>query len=313
MQKRGAIVRVVVTGSAGFIGRHLITRLVSQGHQVTGLDRQPSAGDGLHQYLRCELTELGDEAREPLTCANAVIHLAGCPGVRDTAPHVEARRYRDNVAAVREVLSIVPTGVPVVVASSSSVYGGSLAGRPSAEHDVLAPRGGYARSKVMAEELCNKANKRGARVTVVRPFTVVGEGQRRDMALHRWLVAALNGQPLTILGPLDRTRDLADVHDVTNALINLVEAAPGEVVNLGSGHPTSLTAMVRTVGEVTHTTPILRRVPASLDEVPHTLADVRKMVQITRRHPATDLHDVVTRMYHDVQRREATPRVRRRD
>ena len=133
--------------------------------------------------------ELVDAAFET---ADAVLHLAGCPGVRDDTPDVGRRRARDNVAVTGRVLAAVPAHVPVVVASSSSVYGGS-AGAPSEERDAVSPRGGYARSKVAVEQLCARRAAAGGQVTVVRPFTVVGEGQRPDMAVSRWIAAAEAG------------------------------------------------------------------------------------------------------------------------
>ena len=300
--------RVVVTGSAGFIGRHLVTRLLSKGHEVTGLDRAVPDDDGTYEQVRCELTHPGVRAASALRRAEAVIHLAGCPGVRDLAPDVEGRRYRDNVAALRTVLTLVPGSSSLVVASSSSVYGGSRRGRPSAEDDALAPRGGYARSKVLAESLCRAAQRRGALVTVVRPFTVVGEGQRADMALHRWVSAARAGEPLSVIGSPQRTRDLTDVRDVVRALADLAAAAPGGVVNLGSGRAVSLAAMVDAVGAVTGTTPVVRRLPAAADEVPDTLADVRRLVQLTGTRPVTDLLDVVTRVHDDLVLRDLPAR-----
>jgi nucleoside-diphosphate-sugar epimerase len=291
-------VRVVVTGSTGFLGRHLVTSLHAHGHSVTGLDRRAAAHEVGH-FVGVELTALCRDARRALREADAVVHLAGCPGVRDTTADVGRRRYRDNVGSLRSVLGAVPVGVPLVVASSSSVYGGSVGGRASAENDALAPRGGYARSKVLAEALCADAARRGAEVTVVRPFTVVGEGQRPDMALHRWVGAALRGEPLTVLGSLDRTRDLTDVRCVVAALAALAAISPGGAVNLGTGRPVTLREMVEAVGVVTGAEPSVREVAADPDEVPDTRADVSRLVQLTGVQPVTDLLDVVGRVRDD--------------
>jgi nucleoside-diphosphate-sugar epimerase len=138
---------VVVTGAAGFIGAHLVRLLAARGHQVVTIDRRPDAPAGASVHLVADLPDDDPDGgvADALRGAEAVFHLAGRAGVRDATPDRERLRYRDNVLAAERVLGTVPPGVPVVVASSSSVYGGALhAGRlrPSAEADRLQPRGG---------------------------------------------------------------------------------------------------------------------------------------------------------------------------
>ena len=145
-----------------------------------------------------------------LRVADAVFHLAGRPGVREAGPAAEAARARDNVAATAAVLRQVPRATPLVVASSSSVYGGA-AGRPSREE-----RPAPAARRVRAQQgggraLCAARHAAGGAVAVVRPFTVAGEGQRPDMALARWIAAVRAGRPVRVLGSPARTRDVTDV------------------------------------------------------------------------------------------------------
>ena len=153
-----------------------------------------------------------------LCSATAVIHLAGAGGVRSDVPAVARRRRRDNVLAARSVLALTPPRVPVIVTSSSSVYGGCQPPHRNHEDDRLRPRGGYATSKVAVEQECQRRAASGGLVTVVRPFTVIGAGQRADMALSQWVAQALDGQPLTVFGAIDRTRDLTDAADAARAL-----------------------------------------------------------------------------------------------
>jgi nucleoside-diphosphate-sugar epimerase len=290
-------VTVVVTGSAGFVGRALVAELVSRGRPVVGVDRNPTVGGSSHLVLTGDLLDRDEMVDAALDTAQAVVHLAGCPGVRDVAPDVEHRRRRDNVAATARVLAAVPAHVPVVVASSSSVYGGSR-GRPSREGDPLSPRGGYARSKVDVERLCAGRAAAGGRVTVVRPFTVVGEGQRPDMAVSRWLDAAESGLPLPVYGTLDRTRDLTDVRDVARVLATLVE--PGRapttgVLNIGTGRPHTLAELVDAVAAATGTSVRTALTPAAAVEPADTWADTRALRGAVGFVPRTDLHDVVAR------------------
>ncbi|MBW3659848.1 MAG: NAD(P)-dependent oxidoreductase, partial [Actinobacteria bacterium] len=117
---------VVVTGAAGFIGRAVVAALRDRGRDVVGIDRRtwaPSAGE---RVIRASLEDGGPDVRDALLDADAVIHLAGCPGVRDLTADIALRRHRDNVLAGEIVLTQVPLATPVVVTSSSSVYGGSV-------------------------------------------------------------------------------------------------------------------------------------------------------------------------------------------
>ena len=225
---------VVVTGAAGFLGRALVASLVTDGIPVLAIDRRPPpAGPGITP-LRADLLDRDPAVTDALRGADAVFHLAGRSGVRDTGPVADAARIRDNVHATAAVLAAVPAGRPLVVTSSSSVYGGAAA-RPSRESDPLHPLGAYARSKAAVELLCA-----GRPVAVLRPFTVVGEGQRPDMALARWIAAVRAGEPITILGSLGRTRDVTDVRDVIRAARLAAERGLVGPLNVGTGRPRTL-------------------------------------------------------------------------
>jgi nucleoside-diphosphate-sugar epimerase len=166
-------------------------------------------------------------------------------------PGVDGLRYRDNVLAAERVLRAVPPSVPVVVASSSSVYGGALHGgrlHPSRESDPLRPCGGYARSKVELERRCWQRAAAGGLVAVARPFTVAGERQRPDMAIARRLAAVRGGQPIRILGDPNRTRDVTDVGDVAFGLLGMAARAVTGPVNLGTGVGHRLAEIASAVG-----------------------------------------------------------------
>jgi len=280
---------VVVTGSAGFVGAAVVRALRRAGHDCVGLDRRP--GDGLTTDLVADLLEQDPAADAALREAAGVVHLAARAGVRDAEPGIDAARRRDNVEATDRVLALVPPDRPLVVTSSSSVYGGAH-GHPCRETDPLQPRGGYARSKVEVEQLCAR---RGGAVVVVRPFTVLGEGQRPDMALARWAEQARAGRPLTVLGSLDRTRDVTDVRTVAAVLVRLLELGGQGTVNVGSGRPRSLAALVAAVARAVGTAVEVAVQPATVEEPPDTLADVRRLHRLVGRCAPLDLDDAVGR------------------
>lgn len=295
----GVAVSVVITGSAGFIGRTLVARLRADGQPVVAIDRaldgsSAPAVDGV-TVLTADLLDADPLVETALREADAVVHLAGCSGVRDTTPGIEHRRRRDNVHATRRVAQLVPLDVPLLVTSSSSVYGGARFGRASRESDPLHPHGGYARSKVGAEDVCAQRAAAGGHVLVARPFTVVGEGQRPDMALSRWAAAALAGDPLRIFGSLERTRDFTCVREVSRGLTALLHSGATGVVNVGSGSPRTLGEVVRALGTALGVDIGVEVEPAAAVEVADTWADVRRFEALTGFRPHTDLDDVVRR------------------
>lgn len=285
----------IVTGAAGFIGRTLVAALLDAGDTVIGIDRQPQPPLPGLTALTADLVEDRDTVRPVLAGGDRVFHLAGCPGVRGAGPGIDARRHHDNVLATAAVLDAVPVGTPLVVTSSSSVYGGSAGARPSAEGDPLRPRGGYARSKIDAERLCLARLDTGAAVAIARPFTVAGEGQRSDMALAQWIAAARAGRPLRLLGSDQRTRDITDVRQVALALIALTERGAAGLVNIGGGVGQTLRAMVDAVAAALDTEVRTYVEPADRVEPADTLADTRTLRARIGWMPETDLPALVAR------------------
>jgi nucleoside-diphosphate-sugar epimerase len=221
--------------------------------------------------------------------------------VRGHGPEVEAARFRDNVEAASVVLGATPPSVPVVVTSSSSVYGGASVWqgwvRPCREDDRLRPLGGYARSKVVLEEACAARAARGGRVAVARPFTVAGERQRPDMAVARWLAAAAAGEPAVVLGSTTRCRDVTDVRDVVRGLIWLAERGAAATVNLGTGRPVTLAAVLQAVAAaVGRPLEITTKAPGA-EEPAATRSDTRGCRRLLGFTPATSLPELVARQW----------------
>ena len=285
----------VVTGAAGFIGRTLVSALRSAGERVIGIDREPQAAQpGVHA-ITADLLGGDPAVLAALAEADAVFHLAGCPGVRDETPGIAVRRYRDNVLATAFVTAAVPLRTPLVVTSSSSVYGGARHGKPSRERDRLHPRGGYAESKLLVERMCESRVEAGGIATVVRPFTVAGEGQRPDMALARWIAAARVGRALVVFGSRNRSRDITDVRHVADALIALAARGHRGAVNVGTGTGHTLAALVAAIAEALDRDVEMVVGPAQPAEVADTRADNRLLRRLIGWTPETDLLALVRR------------------
>jgi len=299
---------IVVTGASGFLGSTLVPALTQIGHDVVAIDRAaPSFFAHTVSHLSCELSTPTDEVVSALREADAIIHLAGCPGVRDSGPKVAQRRHRDNVEATQAVLDAAPLTTPSIVLSSSSVYGGARSHPPASvathsptirashEDDMLCARGGYAASKIASEQVCRARAEAGGHMLVVRPFTVLGEGQRSDMAVARWAREARDSGAVTVLGDPQRTRDFTDVRDVARALSALLHRGSTGTVNVGTGRGQTLGALASAVAHAIGVAPDLHVVPAGEAEVAHTRAHTERLRRLIGFVPDTHLLDVVAR------------------
>lgn len=302
---------IVITGGSGFIGQTLVPRVLAEGASLTLLDRRPApwhhwptlegtAWADTVRHIQTDLVDQCPDTIEALRCADAVIHLAACPGVRDERPDIAYWRYHDNVLATHAVATLTPLQTPLVVFSSSSVYGGAMVNadqeiRPCVETDELQPRGGYAESKVLAEEICHTRAAQGGHVLVVRPFTVMGEYQRSDMAVAVWARHALAGKPITVFGDVQRTRDITDVQAVAASTVALLRSGATGIVNLGCGQSHSLQDLADAVRIAVAADVPLHVVPAAPREVQHTLADTTRLASFVGQVPKTDIQRVVAR------------------
>lgn len=299
--------QAVVSGSAGFIGRHLVDELIARGYRVAGIDRQPGHTEPGYEHHTLDLSDptAYEAVAGVVRRADMVFHLAARPGVRGRGPVIEEKRRRDNVVATSNLVSLVPADTPFIATSSSSVYGGSVCGAPSREDDPLRPRGGYARSKVAMEQVCEQRRARGGLVAVIRPFTVAGEGQRPDMAFSLWMRALRRGLPIQIFGAETRSRDITDVRDVVEGLMMAGERRVNRTVNLGTGVGHSLIEMANALLAVSGLDGAIVQHPVLPDEADATLADTRVCREVLGFVPTTDLPVLLARQLEAADRTES--------
>jgi len=281
-------VKVVVTGAAGFIGSHLVERLLGEGHDVAGVDAfvdfYPRAAKEAnlraardHRRFRLVEGRLQDIPLDGLLeGAGQVYHLAAQAGVRSSWGR-DFQVYTDhNVLATQRLLeAAVQAGVPrLVYASSSSVYG-DRAPLPLREDAACHPLSPYGVTKLAGEHLaCVYERNHGLPVVSLRYFTVYGPRQRPDMAFHRFLSAARDGAPVQVFGDGKQTRDFTFVDDIVTATRRAGDSGrPGCVYNVGGGRRVSLEDVLRTIEQVTGRKLALTRDEAQKGDMRDTFAD----------------------------------------
>lgn len=269
--------RAVVTGALGFVGSHLCEELRRRGCHVHAVDDLSSGRrenlatlDG-DPDVRVTIASVADAEVARAICAGAdvVFHLAGAVGVQRLA-NAPLEVLQRNLHASEAVLAAAAAArVPLLLASSSEVYGDGPV--PFRERDPVrpgvteGPRGGYACAKAMSEWLAFGHAARGWPVVVARLFNTVGPRQsgQHGMVLPRFVAQALRGEPLTVYGSGAQTRCFAHVREVVRALADLAEApgAPGAVYNVGSDAETSVAELAELVRDQAGSAAPIVRVP----------------------------------------------------
>ena len=237
--------KILVTGAAGFAGRHLVRELLAAGHEVRTTDAAPAAD--LPGYVQADLRD-GDALRALVRAArpDAAIHLAAISFVPDAAKDPELLRDVNVGGPVRLAEAILGEAPDARLAfvSTAQVYGtaSAAADAPPLDEDApAAPASPYARSKAEAERaLAALAASRGLRLLVLRPANHTGPGQSPKFvapAFARQALAAARGELREIkVGNLESVRDFSDVRDVARAYrLALERGADGGIYNVSSG------------------------------------------------------------------------------
>ncbi len=297
--------RFVVTGACGFIGSHLSDRLLAAGHEVVGIDgyvpfypremKEKNIAKALASQrftLHETLLEGAPNLESLLDGADAIYHLAAQAGVRASWGADFAGYVEHNVLGTQKLLeAAVNAKTPrLIYASSSSVYG-DVKELPLRESMALAPVSPYGVTKLAAEHLVHLYGKADSlSVTSLRFFTVYGPRQRPDMAFHRFLKAVRDGQPITLYGDGEQTRDftfIADLVDVLEASVDRGQA--GLVYNVGGGQRISVLKVLEAIGQVTGREVRIDRQAGQKGDMRDTLADTAQAARDLGFVPKTPL------------------------
>ncbi len=295
---------ILVTGAAGFIGSHLVDRLLEDGLEVVGVDAfteyysrerklknlAKAKSSGRFELVEGDLLKLDLAAL--LRGANSVVHLAAEPGVRSSWGENFSRYLERNLWATQRLLEALSgTGTArIVFASSSSVYG-SAEGGPLREDAPKRPASPYGLTKLAAEELvATYARERGVQATILRFFTVYGPRQRPEMALSRFISATLQGRPIEIFGDGTQEREMTYVSDVVEATGSAIEAPPG-IYNIGGGSRVAVNELVEHVQRALGTRSEVIYGPPARGDVRSTWADLEKATKVLRYRPRIGIEE----------------------
>ncbi|HYF40264.1 MAG TPA: NAD-dependent epimerase/dehydratase family protein [Gemmatimonadales bacterium] len=309
---------VLVTGAAGFIGSHLVQALVSQGHEVTGIDNfdpfypraikeRNLAEIGAPPGFRFRELDLLDVAgvRSLLSPSTVIVHLAAKAGVRPSLqdPVGYARVNVTGTAAVAEAAR--QAGVSrFVFGSSSSVYGDSTPVPFREDAVAIVPVSPYAATKRAGELfLASVAPIYGFRVASLRFFTVYGPRQRPDLAIHSFTRKMVEGRTLTLFGDGTQARDYTYCDDIVAGVLSAVawtETAPigVETFNLGGSRSVATEAMVAEIARALGVKPKIEWAPMQPGDVQQTAADLTKSSAVLGYQPKTPFSDGITRFVH---------------
>jgi UDP-glucose 4-epimerase len=300
--------KVLVTGGGGFIGCHLVERLLHEGHEVRALDNFTTGRrenlDGLHEHV--ELVE-GDiqsyeRAHTAVRGCEVVLHQAALPSVPRSVRDPLTSNASNVIGTLNVLLAARDSDVRrVVFASSSSVYGANPA-LPKSEDLQTIPISPYAVAKLAAEGYCQSFwHVYDLETVALRYFNVFGPRQdpRSEYAavIPKMITAALEGSSLTIYGDGEQTRDFTYVDNVVEANLLAMDAAgvPGEVFNVAVGERVSLNRLLRLVAEITDREIDAEYAPPRAGDVRHSLADVDKARRLLGYAPLVSLAEGLRR------------------
>ena len=303
---------ILVTGSAGFIGSHTVERLLADGHRVRGVDcftdnYEPAlkranaalvADHPGHEAVDADLVTA--DPVELLDGVDAVLHLAGQPGVRDSwADGFETYVERNVVATQRLLEAARDSGISrFAAASSSSVYGDAET-YPTTEAALPRPVSPYGVTKLAAEHMCTLyATNFGVPTVSLRYFTVYGPRQRTDMALRRMIDLTLAGRPFPLYGDGSVSRSFTYVDDVVEANLAALfhPAPPGTVLNVANEATASMTELLELVGAEVGTPVQIERHDAAAGDARRTGGSSELARAVLGWSPTTSLTDGVRAM-----------------
>ena len=300
--------RILVTGGAGFIGSHLVEKLLGVGHEVVIVDdfndfydpqiKQANIAGFAKDVAVChvDLRE-NDSVRTVFSRekVDVVVHLAARAGVR---PSIQSPRlyYDTNVLGTLHLLGAARAkGVErFIFASSSSVYGASKTVPFSEEEHLTQTLSPYAATKIGGEFLCSTySHLYKMRIVALRYFTVYGPRQRPDLAIHQFTRRICAGDPIDQFGDGTTQRDYTYIDDTIQGTMAALDynGPPYDVFNLGESQTIQLKDLISAIENAVGKKAKISRLSEQPGDMPRTYADISKARKLLGYNPTTKLSE----------------------
>ncbi len=317
--------RVLVTGGAGFIGSHLVDRLLLNGHSVSALDNVSTGQkSNLNRHDKNQnFTFINGSVldQDLLTkCINGVdyiFHLAAAVGVFTIVNHPLSSLVT-NIRGTENVLEIASkTNTPVFLSSSSEVYGKNISNslRESDDRILGSPttlRWSYSEAKAIDESLAYAYwTERKLPTRIVRFFNTVGPRQvgAYGMVVPRFISAAIKNEPITIYGTGEQTRCFGHVLDVIDAVISVAfsDKTIGRVINIGNDKEISMNDLAKKIIELTDSASQIKYIPYSeaygdgFEDMERRVPNIDLINSLTGWKPKRGLDEIIKDVAQDLQ------------
>ncbi|MBC7912325.1 MAG: GDP-mannose 4,6-dehydratase [Pyrinomonadaceae bacterium] len=306
---------ILVTGGAGFIGSHLVDRLLSErAWRVTVVDDfndfyapqmkranvSSHVADAAYKLVEADIRDRA--ALDKIfagTKFDCIVHLAARAGVRPSLS--EPQLYAEtNINGTVNLLELAREHEvrQFVFGSSSSVYGINAKVPFSEEDEIRQPISPYAATKAAGELICHTySHLYGIRCVCLRFFTVYGARQRPDLAIHKFARLIDEGQAIPVFGDGTTRRDYTYIEDIIQGVRAAVDytASDYEVFNLGESRTVELRELIELLEKELDQKAVIDRQPMQPGDVPQTFADITKARRLLNYNPQTQIEDGIRR------------------
>ena len=301
------VLRVIISGAAGFIGSHMCDRLLAEGHTVVGLDDFLTSSERNLAHLTSQLRFrfIRHDVTQPLALdgpIDAVVHMASPASPRDYLRH-PIETLDVGSAGTRQMLEMARAhNASFLLTSTSETYGDPLV-HPQVETywgnvNPVGPRSCYDESKRFAEALTMAFHRTcNLRTNIARIFNTYGPRMKLNdgRVVPAFLDQALRGEPMTVFGDGSQTRSFCYVSDLVDGLYRLMQSGERYPVNLGNPHEMTILEFAAQIRKLTNSSSLIVREPLPEDDPRQRQPDISKARRILGWEPEVPLEEGLNR------------------